>query len=154
MARREREESGPLFSALVRPHQAWGSENKKYVELLEYVHRRDKNMTKELQNLSYEERLRELEKRRLWGDLIAAFLYLKGTYKRGRNRVFIWPNSDRKMRSCFKLNEDKFRLDVRKKIYTQMLVRHWNLLPRELEDAPSLEAFKAMSYGAMGRLIW
>lgn len=43
-------------------------------------------MVKGLKHLSYIERLRELgmfnlQKRRLWGNLITTFQYLKGTYR-------------------------------------------------------------------------
>ena len=55
-----------------------------------------------LEHLSYEDRLKELglfnlEKRRLQGDLIAAFQYLKETYKHKHegNQLFTRVDSDR-----------------------------------------------------------
>ena len=53
----------------------------------------------------------------------------------------------------FKLEEGRFRLDIRKKIFPVKVVRHWNRLPSEVVDAPSLEAFKARLDGAVSNLV-
>ncbi|KGL88367.1 hypothetical protein N301_13078, partial [Charadrius vociferus] len=53
----------------------------------------------------------------------------------------------------FKLEEGRFRLDIRKKFLTTRVVRHWNRLPREAVDAPSLEVFKARLDGALSNLV-
>ncbi|KFQ96225.1 hypothetical protein Y956_16186, partial [Nipponia nippon] len=53
----------------------------------------------------------------------------------------------------FKLKEGRFRLDIRKKCFTMRVVKHWNGLPREVVDAPSLETFKARLDGALSNLI-
>ena len=52
-----------------------------------------------------------------------------------------------------KLEEGRFRLDVRKKFFTVRVVIHWNTLPSEAVDAPFLEAFKARLDGALSNLV-
>ena len=34
-------------------------------------------------------------------------------------------------------------MDIRTKIFTMRMVRHWNRLPREVMDVPSLETFRS-----------
>ncbi|KFW70211.1 hypothetical protein AS28_07788, partial [Pygoscelis adeliae] len=53
----------------------------------------------------------------------------------------------------FKLKEGRFRLAIRKKFFTMRVVRHWNRLPREAVDAPSLEVFQARLDGALSNLV-
>ncbi|KFU94914.1 hypothetical protein M959_03957, partial [Chaetura pelagica] len=53
----------------------------------------------------------------------------------------------------FKLNEGRFRLDIRKKFFTMRVVRYWNRLSVEVVDAPSLEVFKARLDEALCSLV-
>ena len=68
--------------------------------------------------------------------------------------MFTRVDSDRTRGNGFKLRQGRFRLDIRRKCFTQRVVKHWNRLPKEVVDAPSLEALKARLDVALGSLVW
>ena len=115
-------------------------------------------MIKGLGHLSYKDKLRELglfslEKRRLQGHLIVACQYLKGAHRKAGEGLFVRKCGDKTRNNDFKVKDSRFRLDIKKKFFTQRVVRHWNRLPREAEDDPSLKALKVRLDGALSNLV-
>lgn len=113
------------------------------MEILEGVHRKAMKMIGELEHPYYEQGLFSLLKRKLQGDLIVVFHYLKGSYKQEGDWYFTQADNDRARENDFKLKEGRFTLGIMKKFFIQRVVGHWNRLAKDTVDALSMEGFEA-----------
>jgi len=107
-------------------------------------------MIRGMEHLFCELGLFKLEKRRLQGDLIAAFQYLKEVHKKDGDKHFSRVCCDRTMGNGFKLREGRFRLDTKKNFFAVRVVIHWT---RPSRDVPSLETFKVRLDRALSSLV-
>jgi len=80
--------------------------------------------------------------RRLKRDLINASKYLKGGGQEDGAKLFSVVPSNRTRGNGHKLKHRKFHLNRRKNFFSLKVTEHWNILPREAVESPSLEIFK------------
>ena len=142
-----------LYKTLVRPLleycvHAWSPHYMSDITLLENVQRRATKMVRELSQLSYEDRLKELElpslkDRRTRGDMILTYRLLHGEEGIDYRRFFQLTGRTHNTRGhSMKLMKPAARLDTRKFFFSNRVIEKWNSLTEEEVTAKNTHMFK------------
>jgi hypothetical protein len=141
-----------LYKSLVRPKleycvQAWRPFLRKDIDKLEKVQRRATKMIDGCRFMSYEDRLKvtgltTLEDRRNRGDIIEVFKMIKGFTKVDYREFFQLADNQKTRGHKFKLVKNRSRLEIRRNFFSQRIVNDWNILPKEVVEAESINSFK------------
>jgi len=125
---------------------------------LKRVQRRATKMIKGLENLLCKERLRglglfSLKKTRLGGNLITVLQYLKDICTGSGGSLFTRSHVEETRGNGYKLQWERFHLRIRKTFLTVRAINHWNNLPRDVVESPSLEVFRMRLDRVLDNLI-
>ena len=144
-----------VYKVFVRPHlehavPAWSPWLRKDVDALEKIQRRATRRISDIHG-TYPERLQQLdlttlEERRLRGDAIEVFKYLRGFLDVDKDSLFTIDNVDqpktRQQLSFMPLSVPRANLDLRKNFFTLRGARIWNSLPSDVRKSSSVNCFK------------
>ena len=117
------------------------------MKALEQVQHRATKMIKGFRNLSYKDRLDELdlltlEDRYIRGDLIQVFKLIKGIDKLDYNKFFQLADNSKTRGHRYKIVKQRCRLELRRNFFSNRVIDSWNKLPADVVDAVSLNSFK------------
>ena len=117
------------------------------ISSLESVQRRMTKMIHGLRGLPYGERLKKLklhslERKRVRGDFIEVYKWIKGYNKGDINKVLIFSEQNRTRNNGFKLNKFRFRKEIGRNWFTNRVLGEWNGLSSHIINANSLGSFK------------
>lgn len=141
-----------LYKSMVRSHieyanVVWSPYKDYLIKDLERVQKRATKMVKGLRNLSYKERLINLQLptlkfRRIRGDMIEVFKILSGVYDMHVCPTLLRSENVRTRGNCLKLQTNRTRYDIRKYSFSNRIVKIWNSLPDVVISADSVNCFK------------
>jgi len=94
-----------------------------------------------------------LEKGRLRDDLIVLYSFLRRGSGEGGAELFYLEFSDSTHGNGSKLHQGRFRLDIKKHVFTERVVKHWKRLPREVVNASSLSVFQTHLNSALNTIL-
>ena len=121
--------------------QFWAAKYKKDAKILKSIQKRESKLVKGLQDLSYEEKLRtfkffRLEKRKLRGDLTDLYNFLRRGSREGGDSLFSLRINEQMCSKRAKLQQVRFRLNIRNSIFTVRVINNCNRLPSKVVDTP------------------
>ena len=144
---------GPIYNTLIRPLleycvHAWSPYLVKDIQLLENVQRRATKLVREVRNMEYEDRLKELKipkliDRRIRGDMILTYRLLKGEEGIDHETFFSLDKSRYNLRGhSKKIFKTRAHLNIRRNFFSWRVVDKWNSLTEEEVSAQSTASFK------------